>query len=124
MLSTRHRAHVFVADSIPVLPTGHRPEHHPPGESLRFCSLYGPRKEETPFADSRLNALALCVLQGLGIRHAVVGAWSAMEASDSKEELAARAVEHSELFHAESPRRIPRAAASPFPWTLSCTPSA
>ena len=31
--------------------------------------LYGPRKEETPLADGRLDALALCVLKGLGVRH-------------------------------------------------------
>ena len=49
----------------------------------------------------------MCLLEGLGIRHAVVGALSAMEANDPKEELAVRAVEHGEVLHAESPRHTP-----------------
>ena len=43
--------------------------------------LYGPRKQETPPADGRLDALALCLLEGLGV-HDVVCALSALEASD------------------------------------------
>ena len=30
------------------------------------CPLYGPRKQETPLADGRLDALALCLIKGLG----------------------------------------------------------
>ena len=44
--------------------------------------LYGPLEEETPLADGRLDALALCLLKGLGVRHAVVCALSALEAID------------------------------------------
>ena len=42
--------------------------------------LYGPRKQETPLADGRLDALALCLLKCLGVRDAVVCALSALEA--------------------------------------------
>ena len=41
-------------------------------------------KKETPYADSPLNVLALCLLEGLGIQYAVGGALSAMEANDAK----------------------------------------
>ena len=34
-----------------------------------------------PFADGRLNALTLCLLESLGIRHEVVGAMSAPKAN-------------------------------------------
>ena len=44
--------------------------------------LYGPCKEEMPLADGRLAALALCLLKGLGVRHDVVCALSALEAND------------------------------------------
>ena len=33
-------------------------------------------------ADGRLDALALCLLEGLGVRHDVVGELSALEAND------------------------------------------
>ena len=44
--------------------------------------LYGPRTEETPLADGRLDALALCLIKGLGVRHEVVCTLSALEAND------------------------------------------
>ena len=50
--------------------------------SLVGRPLYGSRKEEASFADSRLNALTLCLLESLGERHAVVGALSALKAND------------------------------------------
>ena len=43
---------------------------------------YDPRKEEASFADGRLNALALFLLESLGVRHEVVSALSAPEAND------------------------------------------
>ena len=54
----------------------------PAGQLLIGRRLYGRRKEETSFADGRLNALALCLFEGLGIRHKVVSALSALEAND------------------------------------------
>ena len=93
----------FLADPVPGSP--HRPSSRTSPAGLpRICPLYGPREKETLFADGRLNALAICLLEGLGLRHAVVGVLSAMEATDDpKEELAVRAVENSEVRHAESP---------------------
>ena len=41
-----------------------------------------PGKEETPFPNGRLDALALCLLKVLGLRHEVVCALSALEAND------------------------------------------
>ena len=52
------------------------------GQSLIGRPLYSSRKQETLFADCRLNALTLCLLESLGLRHAVVGALSA-PATDS-----------------------------------------
>ena len=52
------------------------------GQSLIGRPLYGPRKEEASSADG-LNALALCLLESLGVRHEVVSALSALEANDS-----------------------------------------
>ena len=51
------------------------------GQSLIGRPLYGTRKEEEWFADGRLNALTLCLLESLGLRHAVVGALSALKAN-------------------------------------------
>ena len=65
-----------------VLPTSHRPKHHPMGEPLIGRPLYGPRKEVALFADGRLNSLALCLLESLGVRHEVVSALSALGATD------------------------------------------
>ena len=44
--------------------------------------MYIPLKQETLLADGRLDALALCLLKGLGVKHEVVGALSALEAND------------------------------------------
>ena len=52
------------------------------GQPLIGHPLYGPRKEEASFADGRLNAIALCLLKSLGVRHEVVSALSALEAND------------------------------------------
>ena len=41
------------------------------------------------------------------MRYTVVGALSAMEANDPKEELVVSAVKHSDVLHAESPRHTP-----------------
>ena len=59
------------------------------------------------FADSRLNALESCLLEGLVIRHAAVGASSAMEVNDPKVDRAVLAVENSEVLHDESSRHTP-----------------
>ena len=45
-----------------------------------------------------------CLLEGLGIRYAVVGALSAIGANGPKEERGVHAVGHNEVLHAESPR--------------------
>ena len=44
--------------------------------------MYGPRKEEASFADGRLIALALCLFEGLDVRHEVVSALPALEANN------------------------------------------
>ena len=73
--STGHWAQFFFwSASRRVHPTSHRPEHHAMGQSLIARPLYGSRQEAASFADRRLNALASCLLDSLGIRHAVVGA--------------------------------------------------
>ena len=46
------------------------------GQPLIGRPLYAPRKEEASFADGRLNALALCLLESLGVRHEVVSAFA------------------------------------------------
>ena len=50
------------------LPTGHHREHHPTGQSALDLPRHGPRKEELPLTDSRFDALASCLLEGLRIR--------------------------------------------------------
>ena len=52
------------------------------GQPLIGRPLYGSRKEKASFADGRLNALALCLLESFGVRHEGVSALSALEASD------------------------------------------
>ena len=66
---------------VPIFPSCHRPKHHPTGESLIVRPLYAPRKQETPLADGRLDVLAWCLLEGLGVRHEVVCALSVLEAN-------------------------------------------
>ena len=43
--------------------------------------MYAHLKDETPFADGYLDALALCLLEGPVVRHEVVCALSALEAN-------------------------------------------
>ena len=81
MPSARHWAQLFSGRSR-VHPTSQRPKHHPMGQPLIGRPWFGPRKEEPSFADGRLDALALCLLESLGVRHEVVGALSALEAND------------------------------------------
>ena len=65
----------FLVGLVPVLLTSQRPKHHPMGQPLIDRPLYGPRKEEASFADGRLNALALCLLESLGVPHEVASAF-------------------------------------------------
>ena len=44
--------------------------------------LYGSPKRGASFVDSRLIALAVCLLESHGVRHAVVGAVGTLKASD------------------------------------------
>lgn len=77
---------VGLARFLPTSSTRRRPKHHPTGQPLIGRPLYGPRKEEAKLADTRLNALALCFLEGLGVRHGVVSALSARKVNDPWEE--------------------------------------
>ena len=67
-------------------------------------TLYGPRKQETPLADDRLDALALCLLKGLGVRHKVISALSALEANDPYEKPVVCRSQLTEMLLAEGPR--------------------
>ena len=53
------------------------------GQPIIGRPLHCPRKEEASFSGGRLNALALCLFEGLGVRHEVVGALSALKANDA-----------------------------------------
>ena len=75
------------------------------GQSLIGRPLYGSRKEEASFADSRLNALTLCLLESLGV--AVVDALSALKANDTYEEVVVCRSEFSDVLQAESPSHTP-----------------
>lgn len=44
--------------------------------------LYGPREEETAFANGRISSLALWLLEGVRVRYGVVCASSALEDND------------------------------------------
>ena len=77
------------------------------GQPLVGRPLYGSRKQDASFADSRLNALKLCPLESLGVRHAVVGALSALKANDPEEEVVVHRSELSEVLLAESPSHTP-----------------
>ena len=83
MPSTRHWAQFFAARPR----SGFTPPAIVPNitrwdsRSLLGRPLYGSRKEEASFADTRLNALTLCLLESVGVRHAVVGALSALKAN-------------------------------------------
>ena len=65
--------------------------------------LYGPLEEETPLADGRLDALALCLLKGLGVRHDVVCVL-ALEANGPWEKPVVCRSQLSEVLLAESLR--------------------
>ena len=92
------------------------------GKPLIVRPPYGPRKE-TPFADGRLDALALCLLEGCGVRH-VVGALSALDANDAQEESVMRRVQLSEVLLAEGPRYTPVQQGLPSPPPVACAPLA
>lgn len=53
----------------------------------------------------------MCLLEGLGTRHAAIGALSTVKAHNPKE-LAMRALEHSDVLHAESSRHTRHTQAS------------
>lgn len=73
---------IFYSAWSRLLPTSHRPRHHPTGHALIGRALYSPRREEASFVDGRLDALELCVFERLGVRHEVVGALSVLEPND------------------------------------------
>ena len=73
--STKRWASSFLVGPVPDSP-------HQPSSQTSPDGIYDPRKEETPFADGRLDALALRFLEGLGVRHAVVGVLSTLDAND------------------------------------------
>ena len=77
------------------------------GQSLSGRPLHGSREEEASFADSRLNALTLCLLESLGIRHAVVGVLLALKANSPYEEIVVCCWEFSEVLQVESPSHTP-----------------
>ena len=79
------------------------------GQPLVARPFYGSRKEGVSFADSRLNAHTLCLLESLGVRHVVVGALSALKANDLWEEVVVCRSEFSQVLQAE-PRSYTRTA--------------
>ena len=90
------------------LPTGHFPEYHPSGYSPLVLSCHAPREEEPSLTDGPFNALASCLFEGLRVRKGgVVGTPSALEASDSQEDLVVRRSEPSEVLRTEGPRHTP-----------------
>ena len=92
----------------PALPTGHRREHHRPGYSPLGLPRHGPRNEEPPFTDGRLDALASCFLKRLREREGgVVGTLSALKANNPQEDLVVHRSELDEVFRTENPRDTP-----------------
>ena len=73
----------------------------------RSLSAVRPPEEETPFADGRLDALALCLNEGLGVRHEVICALSALEANDPQEKPVVCRSQLSEVLLAEGPSYAP-----------------
>ena len=70
LMSASHWAQFFSGRPGPGFsPPANCPKHHSMGQPLIGRPLYGPRKEEASFADGRLNALALCLLESLRVRH-------------------------------------------------------
>ena len=86
------------------------------GQSLLGRPLYGSRKEEPSFAGSRLNALTLCLLESLGVRHAVVGALSALILT--WEEVVVCRSEFSEVVPGREPKSHTRTVGSLSPRSL------
>ena len=79
--SARHWAQFFSGRPGPGFsPPQPSPQHHPAGQTLIGRPLYAPRKEEVgvSLADGCLNALALCLFEGLGVRREGVRALSAL----------------------------------------------
>ena len=118
----------FLADPAPDSP--HRPSFRtsPAGLVAQVLPAVRSRKKDMQFADSRFNALR--IVPSRGPWHMTWGgALSAMEADFPKEELAVRAVEHSEVVREQrsAPRRESTShthtASFPSPRTLACTPS-
>ena len=77
------------------------------GRSSSVFFIYAPRKEDIPFADSRLDALVLYLFEGLSLRHEVVGVLVEMEANDVSEGLVAQRSELRAVLLGESLRHIP-----------------
>ena len=62
-----------------------------PDESVAYCSFaVRPPQSRDAVCDGRLDALALCLLEGLGVRHEMVCALSALEANDPQEKFMVR----------------------------------
>ena len=77
--SARYWTQLFSGRSCPRVIV---PKYHPTGWLPSAHPLYVPRKEEMPFVNDRLDTVALCLVEGLGVQHDVVGALSALEPSD------------------------------------------
>ena len=84
MSSTRHWAQLFSGRPR----AGFKPPAIVPNitrwvnRPLVVCCTVAAKRKEVSFAESRLNALTLCLLERLGVRHAVVGVLSALKAND------------------------------------------
>lgn len=85
--------------------------------------LYVPRKEETQLADGRLGALVLFFLKGLGARHEVVCAFSALEANDPWEKpVVCRYQLNEVVVLAQGARGTPLAHGTTSPRPVACAP--
>ena len=74
--------------------------------------MYDARRQETPFAVSRPDAVSCFLLEGSGVRPAVFGTLLATEPDHLKEELTVRCVEHREVLLAENSRHTPYSSTS------------
>ena len=96
---------LWLSARSPALPTGHRREHHPTGQSPLALPRHGPRKRESSFTYGRFDALASCLLEHLRVREGgVVGTMSALKAKDPQKDLVVHRSELGEVFRTESPR--------------------
>ena len=77
------------------------------GQPLMCRPLYDLRQEEESLPDGRLNTLALCLLEGLGVRREVVGALSALEVNDPLEKVVVCRLELSAVLLVKGPRHSP-----------------